>query len=128
MEACRTEKQWAGRSWLWRGATVCSSRRRELFRVLARWVALCLTPLRAQRLPQGIGSTDLHVFKYQCNERFKGSSYNLTPMFVSPLFAMSGDGVDDIRIPMVFLFMEEAKKLLEVTSVFYTLWLLTFFV
>merc|ERR1711974_215805 len=26
---------------------------------------------------------------------------------------MSGDGVDDIRIPMVFLFMEEAKKLLE---------------
>ena len=42
-------------------------------------------------------------------------------MFVSPLFAMSGDGVDDIRIPMVFLFMEEAKKLLEVTSVFHTL-------
>ena len=42
-------------------------------------------------------------------------------MFVSPLFAMSGDGVDDIRIPMVFLFMEEAKKLLEVSSVFHTL-------
>ena len=42
-------------------------------------------------------------------------------MFVSPLFAMSGDGVDDIRIPMVFLFMEEAKKLLEVTNVFHTL-------
>ena len=35
-------------------------------------------------------------------------------ILVSPLFAMSGDGVDDIRIPMVFLFMEEAKKLLEV--------------
>ena len=34
---------------------------------------------------------------------------------------MSGDGVDDIRIPMVFLFMEEAKKLLEVTSVVHTL-------
>merc|ERR1719187_2014101 len=32
----------------------------------------------------------------------------------SPLFAMSGDGVDDIKIPMVFLFMEEATKLLEV--------------
>ena len=46
-------------------------------------------------------------------------------MFVSPLFAMSGDGVDDIRIPMVFLFMEEAKKLLEVTSIFYTLLQLT---
>ena len=37
---------------------------------------------------------------------------------VSPLFAMSGDGVDDIRIPMVFLFMEEAKKLLEVLCSF----------
>ena len=31
---------------------------------------------------------------------------------------MSGDGVDDIRIPMVFLFMEEAKKLLEVLVIF----------
>ena len=31
---------------------------------------------------------------------------------------MSGDGVDDIRIPMVFLFMEEAKKLLEVQFTF----------
>ena len=31
---------------------------------------------------------------------------------------MSGDGVDDIRIPMVFLFMEEAKKLLEVLFIF----------
>ena len=48
-------------------------------------------------------------------------------MFVSPLFAMSGDGVDDIRIPMVFLFMEEAKKLLEVTSIFYTLLCITNF-
>ena len=38
--------------------------------------------------------------------------------FYSPLFAMSGDGVDDIRIPMVFLFMEEAKKLLEVLFIF----------
>jgi len=36
-----------------------------------------------------------------------------TAAATSPLFAMSGDGVDDIRIPMVFLFMEEAKKLLE---------------
>jgi mannosidase alpha-like ER degradation enhancer 3 len=32
----------------------------------------------------------------------------------SPLFAMSGDGVDDIKIPMVFLFMKESKKLIEV--------------
>ena len=39
-------------------------------------------------------------------------------ILVSPLFAMSGDGVDDIRIPMVFLFMEEAKKLLEVLCSF----------
>ena len=31
---------------------------------------------------------------------------------------MSGDGVDDIRIPMVFLFMEEAQKLLEVLFIF----------
>merc|ERR1712192_202352 len=36
-----------------------------------------------------------------------------TAAATSPLFAMSGDGVDDIRIPMVFVFMEEAKKLLE---------------
>ena len=41
-------------------------------------------------------------------------------MFVSPLFAMSGDGVDDIRIPMVFLFMEEAKKLLEVQRILHS--------
>ena len=32
----------------------------------------------------------------------------------SPLFAMSGDGVDDIKIPMVFLFMKESMKLMEV--------------
>jgi len=37
-----------------------------------------------------------------------------TAAATSPLFAMSGDGVDDIKIPMVFLFMEEAIKLLEV--------------
>jgi len=37
-----------------------------------------------------------------------------TAAATSPLFAMSGDGVDDIKIPMVFLFMEEATKLLEV--------------
>jgi len=29
----------------------------------------------------------------------------------SPLFAMSGDGVDDVRIPMVFLFTAEAARL-----------------
>ena len=32
----------------------------------------------------------------------------------SPLFAMSGDGVDDIKIPMVFLFREESRKLMKV--------------
>lgn len=32
----------------------------------------------------------------------------------SPLFAMSGDGVDDIKIPMVFLFMKESMKLMEI--------------
>jgi len=37
-----------------------------------------------------------------------------TAAATSPLFAMSGDGVDDISIPMVFLFMEEARHLLEV--------------
>jgi len=35
-----------------------------------------------------------------------------TAATTSPLFAMSGDGVDDIKIPMVFLFMEESKKLM----------------
>ena len=34
----------------------------------------------------------------------------------SPLFAMSGDGVDDIKIPMVFLFMKESIKLIEVNT------------
>jgi len=34
----------------------------------------------------------------------------------SPLFAMSGDGVDDIKIPMVFLFMKESTKLMEILS------------
>ena len=34
----------------------------------------------------------------------------------SPLFAMSGDGVDDIKIPMVFLFMKESIKLIEVIT------------
>ena len=34
----------------------------------------------------------------------------------SPLFAMSGDGVDDVKIPMVFLFMEEAKLLMRVMA------------
>merc|ERR1719431_2256540 len=37
-----------------------------------------------------------------------------TAAATSPLFAMSGDGVDDITIPMVFLFMEEARQLLQV--------------
>ena len=34
----------------------------------------------------------------------------------SPLFAMSGDGTDDVKIPMVFLFSEEAKMLMKVMS------------
>ena len=29
-----------------------------------------------------------------------------------PLFAMSGDGTDDVSIPFVFLFAEEGRKLL----------------
>jgi len=37
-----------------------------------------------------------------------------TAASTSPLFAMSGDGVDDIKIPMVFLFMKEARKLMEI--------------
>ena len=37
-----------------------------------------------------------------------------TSASTSPLFAMSGDGVDDIKIPMVFLFMKESKQLMEV--------------
>ena len=36
-----------------------------------------------------------------------------TAAATSPLFAMSGDGVDDVQIPMVFLFMEEAKLLMK---------------
>ena len=31
----------------------------------------------------------------------------------SPLFSMSGDGVDDVSIPMVFVFYNDAKELLE---------------
>lgn len=31
---------------------------------------------------------------------------------VSPLFSMSGDGTDDIKIPVVFLFTQDASKLL----------------
>ena len=31
----------------------------------------------------------------------------------SPLFSMSGDGTDDVSIPMVFLFSNDAKELLE---------------
>lgn len=30
----------------------------------------------------------------------------------SPLFAMSGDGNDDVNIPVVFLFVNDAAKLL----------------
>lgn len=30
----------------------------------------------------------------------------------SPLFAMSGDGNDDVNIPVVFLFVSDAAKLL----------------
>ena len=39
-----------------------------------------------------------------------------TAAATSPLFAMSGDGVDDVQIPMVFLFMEEAKLLMKVLA------------
>ena len=31
----------------------------------------------------------------------------------SPLFSMSGDGTDDVSIPMVFMFSNDAKNLLE---------------
>ena len=31
----------------------------------------------------------------------------------SPLFSMSGDGVDDVSIPMVFVFYNDAKDILE---------------
>ena len=64
-----------------------------------------MTPRRALRLPQGACTS---------------SNIRIIPNIIlaSPLFAMSGDGVDDIRIPMVFLFMEEAKKLLEVLFIF----------
>jgi len=34
----------------------------------------------------------------------------------SPLFAMSGDGVDDVQIPMVFLFNEESKILMKIMA------------
>ena len=34
----------------------------------------------------------------------------------SPLFAMSGDGVDDVQIPMVFLFNEESKILMKIVQ------------
>ena len=39
-----------------------------------------------------------------------------TAAATSPLFAMSGDGVDDVQIPMVFLFMEEAKLLMKILA------------
>ena len=31
----------------------------------------------------------------------------------SPLFSMSGDGVDDVSIPMVFVFYNDANNLME---------------
>ena len=34
----------------------------------------------------------------------------------SPLFSMSGDGVDDVSIPMVFVFSNDAQELLEVVQ------------
>ena len=34
----------------------------------------------------------------------------------SPIFAMSGDGSDDVSIPMVFLFSKEADELMKVRS------------
>ena len=37
-----------------------------------------------------------------------------TAAATSPLFAMSGDGSEDISIPMVFLFHQEAQILLKV--------------
>ena len=33
-----------------------------------------------------------------------------------PLFAMSGDGKDDVNIPVVFLFTREAKVLIEAAT------------
>ena len=38
-----------------------------------------------------------------------GTSSNTNPNAATPMFAMSGDGTDDVSIPMVFLFTEDAK-------------------
>ena len=34
----------------------------------------------------------------------------------TPLFAMSGDGKNDVQLPMVFLFYKQAEQLLEAMS------------
>lgn len=36
-----------------------------------------------------------------------------TSVTKSTMFAMSGDGVDDVKIPMAFLFYDDAVRLLE---------------
>ena len=35
----------------------------------------------------------------------------------SPLFAMSGDGVDNVSIPLVFLYTKDAQVLLEAMTI-----------
>ncbi len=44
-------------------------------------------------------------------DNVKGSSAN-----DSPLFAMSGDGTDDVSIPMLFLFNKDAEALLKAVA------------
>jgi mannosidase alpha-like ER degradation enhancer 3 len=44
-------------------------------------------------------------------DNVKGSSIN-----DSPMFAMSGDGTDDVSIPMLFLFEKDAKALLKIVA------------
>jgi mannosidase alpha-like ER degradation enhancer 3 len=39
-----------------------------------------------------------------------------TSAATSPMFAMSGDGTDDITIPVVFLFYQDASQLLQAVS------------
>lgn len=39
-----------------------------------------------------------------------------TSAATSPMFAMSGDGTDDVNIPVVFLFYQDASQLLQAVS------------
>ena len=48
-----------------------------------------------------------HILKY-----FPDNTPGLSSS-TAPLFAMSGDGRDDVHIPMVFLFKQEAEQLMD---------------